>query len=180
MTGPYSVKIELIIISEDLETEGTVSIEMGKANVPSRQEVEETISNLDLPPDFRLMTKQEFWHKICSEKIEGDVDDYPACPGAYEWDSVQKSEKEQSIRTAIILWTVGGVEYYLIDGDYSHLDGVKRMHPSVDEPLVKELLRLLYHKYTGDPLYKSVKLADIRAALLDPNTKLIECVNKRY
>lgn len=44
------------------------------------------------------------------------------------------------------------IEFYILDGDYTHLDGIYVNHSNHDENLRDELANLLYDEQTGDSL----------------------------
>lgn len=76
-------------------------------------------------------------------------------------------------KTAIILWTTDGAEYYLAEGDHSRFNGT---FANSDMPLAEELFDFLFEEdSSGDRIHKLVELETIRESLLDKSTVLIEC-----
>ena len=69
------------------------------------------------------------------------------------------------VKTAIILWTTEGVEYYIAEGNHSRLAGVC-INGSGSEQLEDELMGILNEK---------LSINEVRDALLLPKTVLIEC-----
>lgn len=77
------------------------------------------------------------------------------------------------MQTAIFLWTTDGAEYYLVKGDHSRFSGT---FINSDMPLSEELFDFLFEEDAkGCRVHQLVKLNDIRGALLDESTILIEC-----
>lgn len=74
-------------------------------------------------------------------------------------------------QTAVILWQTEDIEYYLIDGDYTHLSGA---YINSGGQFQKELTDLFYNE-EGEKNYEPILLEGFREALLSPDTALIQC-----
>ena len=48
------------------------------------------------------------------------------------------------------------IKFYVLNGDYSHLDGIYVNHSQQDQKLVEELANLLYDAETGEELLESL------------------------
>lgn len=64
--------------------------------------------------------------------------------------------------------------FYLLDGDYSKFNNTF-INCTDNEDLSDQLWNLFYDKNDDDERHKKVSIEDIREALLDPKTKLIQC-----
>ena len=87
MEGPIEIELKIAITNDDDETNGVVTIGMGMAHYPSRDEMKERLEKFsadEMPDGFRLMNKQEYFNSKIRE-LTGSRERF-AVPGSQEWD----------------------------------------------------------------------------------------------
>lgn len=87
MEGPIEIDLKIAIINDEAQTAGTVTIGMGMAHYPSREELRACLEKFaveEMPEGFRLMNKREYFNAKVRE-LTGSRERF-AIPGGNEWD----------------------------------------------------------------------------------------------
>lgn len=88
MDGPIDVELVIAIINDVDKTAGKVTIGMGIAHYPSRDELRDRVDKFvaeEMPEGYRLMNKQEYFNSKVRE-LTGNHERF-AVPGGHEWDN---------------------------------------------------------------------------------------------
>ncbi len=86
MRGPYKFEMEVFLVDDDGNI-AKVTLNLGEpGNLPTKELVDEAINDTlkQIPDEFRLMNKSEFFNELASEKTGHDI--HFATPGGEEWD----------------------------------------------------------------------------------------------
>jgi hypothetical protein len=95
MEGPIEVDLKVAIINDEEQTAGIVTIGMGMAHYPTREEMQERLAKFtadEMPNGFRLMNKREYFNAKVRE-LTGSRDRF-AVPGGPDWDDVDAEDED--------------------------------------------------------------------------------------
>lgn len=87
MNGPFKSNIEIFVINDKTEMSGTVEVDIGAFEYPSKEKVKEALDKLDFKKGplkgYRLMTKREAVNYVLTGCANPEIG--VAIPGSKDW-----------------------------------------------------------------------------------------------